>query len=82
MAVRIPDAVHIASAGSEGATRFGKGPGLVRKEHQTELADDGVEACIGKGKCCGVGGLEADPLARLKFCARKIEHGRIEIGSR
>jgi hypothetical protein len=82
MAVRIPDAEQITSAWREGTACFGKGRGLVRKEHQAELADDGVEACIGKGERCGVGRLEADPLARPKFCARKIEHRRIEIGRR
>src|SRR3954449_8821661 len=80
MPVRIPDTEHITSAWREGTARFGKGGGLVRKEHQAELADDGVEARIGKRKRCGVGRLEGDRLARPKFGARQIEHRRIEIG--
>src|SRR4029453_15384625 len=82
MAVRIPDAEQITSAWREGTACFGKGRGLVRKEHQAELADDGVEACIGKGKRCGVGGLEADPLARSKFCGGKIENRGVWYGGR
>ena len=59
---------------------FGKGFCLVGKEHHAELADDGVEALIGKRKRDCVGRLEADLLARPKLGARDIEHRRIEIG--
>ena len=82
VSMRIPDAEHIAAAWGENTIGLGKGFGLVRKEHHAELTDDGVEACIGKGKRDRVGRLEADLLAGPKLGARDIEHRRVEIGRR
>jgi len=80
VAMRIPNIEEIPAAGDQNAISLAIRFVFVRKEHQAELAHDGVEAAIPEGQRRGVGRLEFDLLAGPELCARNFQHWRIEIG--
>jgi hypothetical protein len=76
-----PDAEQKPPAGPQHAQRLAKARLLVRKEHDTELADHPIEQPVAEWQREGVRLLPSDPLhSSVRF--RSIEHRRVQIGRR
>ena len=75
----VPGVEQEAAAGLQHPPRLGKGGDAVGEEHHPELADDKIEAGVGKGQALGVGHPEFDPL-RADLASGHVEHRLVEIG--
>jgi hypothetical protein len=69
---------HVAAAGPEHTVCLGVRPHLVGKEHDSEKAENQIEARLLEREILRVGLLEGDPLG-AHLPRRELDHGRVDV---